>query len=202
MRFIVIIALLTALSGCSRLNCTPVGSMLGGDINLVKLGYEIGDQLITSSQQPLIPGDSGKPVLTVTFVNNDNLNVTSPFGRSLQNHVSSRFVQQGFTVREVKLRKDLFIRKQSGEFMLSRDLTLINERQNAQAVVVGTYSVTADVMYLSIRLVNPTTKSVLATFDKRLCLDDTSLQMLGLQRGSGWDEIPPPRKSILNRILY
>ncbi len=202
--FPLLLVFFLVITGCSRLNCSRLQPLLGRDINLVHLGDEIGDVLIREAVRPLFPGDPGKPVLTVTFVDNNDLNTTSPFGRSLQNHVSSAFVRRGYTVREVKLRRDLFIRRQSGEFMLSRELGLINERQNAQAVIVGTYSLAGRVMYLSARLVNPTTKTVLSTFDRRLCLDDNTLRLLGYEMDNRpeSDEIAPPRKSILNPFLY
>lgn len=204
MRFFLIPTILLLISGCSRFNCSPLKPLLGDDLDLVRLGYEIGDQLITRSRPPIMPGNPEQPVLIATFVSNDDLNKTSSFGRVLQDHVSSRFVRQGFAVREVKLRRDLFIRKRNGEFMLSRDLDLIDRRQKAQAVVVGTYSLANRLLYLSVRLVSPVDRTILAAVDKRVCLDEDSLRMLGLKAADDTrtDEIEPPSRSLLNKIFY
>ncbi len=192
--------LLGLFTGCSRLNCTRFEPLLGGDIDLVSLGEEIADELIKHSFPPLIPKPPGQPVLIVSLLNNDNLDESSSFGRALQNHISSRFVQQGYGVNELKLRSDLLIRQGDGEFMLSRRLSEISGKENAQAVVVGTYAVANRVLYLSVRLVNPKDRQVWATWDERLCLDENSLRMLGFQYESR-DEVEPPRRSIIDRIF-
>ncbi len=189
------------VSGCSNLNCTRLESLLGGHVDLVRLGAEIGDRLIDEAMPPLLPGQEDRPVLVTTLVENTDLDQSSDFGRTLQNHIASRFVRRGFPVREIRLRSDLLILQKEGEFMLSRDLSELADRQQAQAVVVGTYSLADRVMYLSVRLVRPKDRTILATWDKRLCLDERTLRMLGLQFQKDTD-IKPPAESVLDRILY
>ncbi len=192
--------LLVLPMGCSNLNCTPFELLLGGDVDLVNLGEEVADELVKHSFPPLIPKPPGQPVLIVSLLNNDNLEESSSFGRVLQDHIASRFVQQGYAVKEVKLRSNLLIRQGDGEFMLSRRLGEISTKQNAQAVVVGTYSLANRILYLSVRLVNPGDQMVRATWDARLCLDESSLQMLGLQYQTR-DEVEPPSRSFLDKIF-
>lgn len=197
-----VISLLGLIAGCSsNLNCTRIEGLLGGDVNLVKLGEDVTDTLIKQSFPPLLPRQLDQPVLITTPVDNNDLTDTSSFGRSLQNHILSRFVQQGFVVKEAKLRRDVLIKAREGEFMLSRHLDELADKQRAQAVVVGTYSLAGRIMYLSVRLVSPGDRTILASYDKRLCLDENSLRMLGLQF-SDEDEVEPPRESFLDKILY
>jgi len=198
--FVLLLALCT-LNGCSRLNCTRLEPLLGGDVNLVRLGRAITDELAAKSFPPLQPRNPEQPILTTTLVDINHLERTSKFGRTLQSHISSRFVDLGYGVKELQLRKNLLLKEHQGEFILSRDLTLIAEEHTAQAVVVGTYSTANRILYLSLRLVRPTDRTVLATYDERLCLDENTLNLLGLQFEE-LEELPPPHRSLLNRLLY
>lgn len=67
-------------------------------------------------------------------------------------------VQRGLRVTEVKLRDVLVLHREQGELLLSREVREVSQAQNAQAVVVGTYAVSASVVYISL-LVNPVGKS-------------------------------------------
>jgi len=188
-------------TGCSRLNCTRLEEFLGADVNLVSLGRDISDTLITQSFPPLLPRQPNQPVFISTPVNNDNLKDSSSFGRSLQNAITAEFVRQGFAVNEIKLRSNVVIHAGEGEFLLSRDLMELKEKQRAQAVVVGTYTLSNRVMYLSIRLVKPGPGSILSVYEKRICLDANSLHMLGLQL-SEEDDVDNPGESWLDKLLY
>ncbi|BCO08375.1 hypothetical protein GF1_07510 [Desulfolithobacter dissulfuricans] len=192
------VGLLMLAGGCSKLNCTPFEQVLGSGIDLVGLGREISDALISGASPPLHPR---QPILVTTIVDNNNLEQTSSFGRSLQNHLASGFVRRGFTVRELKLRNNLLVRSGAGEFMLSRDLETLSRKQQAQAVVVGTYTLSNRLLYLSVHLVRPTDRTILATWDRRLCLDENTLRMLGFEF-QDMEEITPPSRSLLDRILY
>ncbi len=199
--FLILLLSTLPVAGCSNLNCTRLERLLGGHVNLVRLGAEIGDRLIDEAVPPLVPRQADRPILVTTLVENTDLDKTSDFGRTLQNHIASQFVRRGYTVREIKLRSDLLILRQEGEFMLSRNLEQLADRQRAQAVVVGTYSLADRVMYLTVRLVRPGDRTILATWDKRLCLDERTLRMLGFQFREDTD-IEPPAESVLDRILY
>ncbi len=193
--------LLFSFTGCSRLNCTRLERLLGGDVNLISLGRDIGDELIDGSFPPLIPRQPEQPVLVTTLANNDNLRDSSSFGRSLQNAVAAEFVRRGYSVNEVKLRGDVSINAGEGEFMLTRDLDELQGTQRAQAVVVGTYTMANRVMYLSVRLVNPGNGSIRSVYEQRICLDENSLRMLGLQL-SEEDEVDAPGEPLLDKFLY
>ncbi len=193
--------LLTSFAGCSRLNCTRLESVLGGEVNLISLGQDIGKELIDRSYPPLLPRQPQQPVLVTTLVNNDNLGDSTSFGRSLQNSIAAAFVRQGFTVHEIKLRGDVVISPEEGEFMLSRDLYELKGKRRAQGVVVGTYTMANRVMYLSVRLVKPGDSSIRSVYEKRLCLDENSLRMLGLGLDEQGGE-DAPGEPFLDKVLY
>jgi len=192
-------------AGCSALNCTPLESSLGAEKNLITLAAQIADDLTQKAVPPLMPRQPELPVLTTTFVNNDNLQETSRFGRILQEHITSRLVQLNYSVQEIKLRETLLMREQSGETMLSRNLKDITKQTSSpQAILVGTYSYTNRTMYISARLINPVDRNIISATDYRLCMDDTVLAMFGLKRQSSnsGGEVAPPRESWLDALFY
>jgi TolB-like protein len=205
-RLLLAITLPLLLTGCSSFNCTRLEQQLGAEQNLITLAEKITDKLTQDAFPPLMPRQPDLPILTTTFVNNDNLKETSRFGRILQEHITSRLVQLNYTAKELKLRQSLLMQEQSGETMLSRNLRDLDAKQSlaAQAILVGTYSYTERVMYISARLINPKDRTIISSYDYRLCMDDNVLAMFGLQRqpSSSGDEVDPPRKSLINTLFY
>ncbi|MCL2790746.1 MAG: FlgO family outer membrane protein [Desulfobulbus sp.] len=209
-RSVVLGILLTAflaLTGCSQLNGTRLEPLLGGDVDFAALGDDVASTLASQAIPPLIPQQPDQPILVTTLVNNDNLNDTSSFGRSFQNNIIAGFTKRGYVVKEIKLRRDLRVKKDEGEFMLTRDLQEMAGTQRAQAVVVGTYTLANRVMYLSVRLVSPRNQVILGSYEEKLYLDDNNLRLLGLKLKGGAGDDPihpvlPPPPSALDSILY
>jgi hypothetical protein len=191
------------LNGCSSLNGTRLEPLMGADVNLVKLGDKIAQTLIEQAVPPLFPRQPEQPIIVTTLVDNQQLNQTSDFGRNLQNTITSGFVKKGYISREIKLRGNVLVQANVGEFMLSRDLNEIAGKQNAQAVVVGTYTMTNRMMYLSIRLVTPQDRTIRAAYDDRLYLDENTLRMLNLQfKSQDSSMVKPPEESFIDKIFY
>lgn len=189
-------------SSCSCFNCTPLEGYLGGKKDLISFSYEIADELIDTAYPPLIPRHPEMAVLISTFVDNNDLEKTSRFGRILQEHIASRFVQEGYTVREIKLSGSLSIDKKSGETILSRDLSQLTTEYKVQAILVGTFSRVNRTLYVSARLINPSNKNIISTDDFQLCMDDDLLAIFGLQKQSDIDTpIEDPGRPFLNSVL-
>ena len=196
--------IVATLSACTKFNGTPLESTLGKNENLITYSYALADQLVASAFPPLMPRHPEMPILTTTFVNNNDLKQTSRFGRVIQEHLTSRLTQLGYTVKETKLQNTMSIEPRSGETMLSRHLHEINASQSPQAIVVGTYSYTDRTMYITTRLVNPATSNIIASVDKQLVMDENVLAMFGLQtlKSSDPEMIAAPGESMLNSVLY
>lgn len=204
MKYIALFLTLAALSGCSTFNCTPLEKYLGGEQNLIALGYTIAEDLTSTAFPPLTSRNPNKPILTTTFVNNHNMQQTSKFTRTLQSHIASGLVQLGYTVQEINLRKDLLVQPESGETMLTRHLENMRGDYKAQAILVGTISITNRTMYITARLVNPKNTNIISAKDYKFCMDDNVLAMFGLQRVSSEicdDCIDEPRQPLLNHIF-
>lgn len=192
------------LSSCATFNGTRFESLLGTHHNLIDLAYTIAEDLEKQAYPPLTPRNPDQPILTTTFVSNNNLDETSKFSRILQEHLTSRFVQMGYTVREIKLRNNLQIEPGHGEKILSRRLEEIQPTQQAQAVSVGTYSLTNDAIYISARLINPENANIISSNDYIMALNKETLAMFGAKMGPQ-DIVYPveePQPSFMTRILY
>jgi hypothetical protein len=203
-RILLVLLLSLSLSGCTYFNGTRLESYIGSDENLISLSYKISEDLEKNAVPQLMPRNPDQPVLTTTFVDNNDLNKTSRFGRILQEHITSRFVQLGYTVKEIKLRNNLLISPKTGEIMLSRDINMIKPSLSAQGIVVGTYSYTNRIMYISARLINPETSTIVSSVDYQLVMDENVLAMFGLKIAKKDDPytIERPRESIINKIFY
>jgi TolB-like protein len=199
---LILIAILLFYSGCSTFNCTRLEKVLGGRTNLIDFSYKIAENLVDRSLPPLVPRHPDMPILVTTLVDNNDLKQTSPFGRTLQEHISSRLAQLGYTVREIKLADTLRIEPNSGETMLSRDLTKLSSGHQAQAILVGTISRSNRILYISARLINPENHNIIASDDYQLCMDEEILAMFGLQYQDDVDKaIDKPDPPLLNSIL-
>ncbi len=111
------------------------------------------------------------PLLVATIVDVNDLRVSSPLGRTLSEQFSSGAALAGIDVREMKLRGDVFVREQTGELLLSREIKDIARVHQASAVLVGTYSVAGQYVYVNIKLVRSETGQILRGYDYALPMD-------------------------------
>ncbi|MBF0421404.1 MAG: hypothetical protein HQL73_00245 [Magnetococcales bacterium] len=115
-----------------------------------RLLYNLGHGSIEPHIKPL---RIDQPLLVASFVELDNIEKTSTFGRLVAEQMASRLNQNGFTFIEVKLRSNLYVRAHpGGELALSRDLQAIGRQHEAQGFLVGTYSQVQDFVYVSARI--------------------------------------------------
>jgi len=173
--------------GCSSFNDTRLAPVLGYDTDLIRFSYTLADKLVERSMPPLMPRHPDMPILVTTFVDNNDLTQTSRFGRLLQEHIASRIVQLGYTVREIKLMQTINIEPKSGETVLSRDLAKISGELQPQAILAGTIARSDRSLYISARLIAPGNSNILATFDHQIYMDDNLLALYGLRRQDSLD---------------
>ncbi|QTA88749.1 FlgO domain-containing protein [Desulfonema magnum] len=157
--------------------CILLTGLCGCGTNLIRSSYKATDVLVDQAVPPLIPQ---QPILIASFVNIDNLEESSTFGRTISEYVGSRLAQHNYKVVEMKLRKSVFMKKNAGEFLLSRDLKEISIRHNAQAIVVGTYALAKDIVYISARVISLADSTILSSYSYKLNLDRNTRQMLGV----------------------
>lgn len=132
------------------------------DADIVSLSYVAADKLMAQADDAV--SENGA-IVAASFVNINNLNDSSSFGRIASQQLSSRFTQKGYKVTEMLLRSNIYIKERNGEFMLSRALKNISANHNAQAVIIGTYAVAAKNVYVTAKIVRTSDNAVLSSHD-------------------------------------
>ena len=157
-----LVAVSLGVVGCaSSVDDVPVRPIIR-DADLIEKNYGAGDALLMKASWLK---DRREPLLAATFVDINNLEVSSGLGRVIGEQLGSRFAQQGFTVIEIKMRNNIFVREGSGEFALSRSVKEISQSHNAAAVIAGTYAVGRQSVFVNARLIRATDNLVLASYD-------------------------------------
>ncbi|MBF0453791.1 MAG: hypothetical protein HQL72_03110 [Magnetococcales bacterium] len=140
------------------------------DVDLIRMSHAVTDALVAELRKNHPSFHQRKPILVTSFVNRNNLDSSSELGVLISDHVGSRFTQQGYRIVEPRLRKDLAIRKEQGEFILSRDINKLSADNRAYAVVVGNYTETKSVLDFTARLIQIKDRQVLASVDAKIPL--------------------------------
>jgi len=144
------------LVGCSQNAVKPAIA----DANLITVNHASAENLVSSASL-----SKEKPVLITSFVDIDNLKQSSTFGRITSEQLGSKLSQLGYPVIEMKLRSSVFIKELSGEFILSRELKSLSTLHDAQAVLVGTYAVASESVYVTAKLIRTTDGVILSSHD-------------------------------------
>lgn len=168
-----LLGLLVLMAGCSKTI---------KDVGMVDASYNAADALIKAVERnKLLSYDLSphKPVIVASFVNIDNMNNSSRFGRMVSEQVGSRFVQKGYQIIELKLRTNtIFIERERGEFMLSREVRDISLEHDAQAVIVGTYAEAAETVFVTAKLIRASDGVILASHDYEMPLGVNTKSMM------------------------
>ena len=108
--------------------------------------------------------DSPRPVLYSTAVNLNNYNTTTNFGRLMSEALATALTQHWENkVINMNLRQgSIPIIPRQGEFLLSRDINELAMDFNAGAVMLTTYTVALDKVYVNVELVNVHHNAVVA----------------------------------------
>jgi TolB-like protein len=144
----------------------------------VNANYKAADALLAQLGGKLA---ADKPLIMATIVNIDALDQTSTLGRLVSEQVSTRMAQGGLKMLEMKLRNSVYLKRNQGELMLTREIGEVAQTHNAQAVVVGSYAETSDMVFINIKVVQPQSNFVLAGHDYVLQKEGIVRSML-LQR--------------------
>lgn len=144
----------------------------------VNANYKAADALLAQLGGKLA---ADKPLIMATVVNIDALDQTSTLGRLVSEQVSTRMAQGGLKMLEMKLRNSVYLKRNQGELMLTREIGEVAQTHNAQAVVVGSYAETSDMVFINIKVVQPQSNFVLAGHDYVLQKEGIVRSML-LQR--------------------
>ncbi len=127
---------------------------------------------------------SGSGIVAASFVELDDLDQTSGFGRLASQQVGSRIGQHGFRVLEARIGAELRMDVRHGEFLLTRDsVRLLATEYEAHAALVGVYSPAGDKVFVSARVVRLADNAVLGAYEYYVPLRGEVSQLLSA--GSG-----------------
>ena len=149
-----------ALAGCAQMPGTPPSA------DLIALNRAAADALLENGRL-----DPAQPLLVASFVNLDRLDESSRLGRLFSEQVGGRLSNRGYAVVELKLRDSLFFKQGQGALLHTREVTQVVRAHQAQAVVVGTYTASPTMLYVSLKLVGADRNLVLAAHDYALPMD-------------------------------
>ena len=144
----------------------------------ISAAYDAVDALIKGQTKTPFIAPGGKRVLVPTVVDLGNLERSSAFGRLLAEQMASRLTQIGVSVSELKLRGNLFVNPGQGELILSREIREISSNQNADAVLVGTYTDAGDAVYVTLKLVRATDSTVSSAYNFAMVKSQTVASLL------------------------
>lgn len=168
---------LLALSGCASSYYYGDNAGAAGGVasrtSIIMANHHAADMLVQAA-----PLDREHAVLVATLVNVDRLTESSRLGRIFSEQIAGRLVQRGLPVTELKMRDNLVMQREQGELLLSRELREVSRSHDAQAVVVGTYAVSATILYVSIKLVKPDGNLVVAAHNYAVPIDDNVRALL------------------------
>ena len=130
--------------------------------DITKASYMAADSLI-SQIQPTFPPET--TVIAATLVNINQLDMSSPLGRLITEQISGRFAQNKYQALEVKLRNDIYMKRNEGELILTREVREIARRHNARAIIAGTFTDSHDRVFVNIKVIDFETNVVVGAVD-------------------------------------
>ena len=180
----VVTGLILAAGGCSKYTYDPFGPPPAPsryqtqDADLVGESYAAADAML--NETPWLR-DQRAPIIVATFVNINSLQNSSGLGRIIAEQIAARFAQAGFTVIELKLRNDIFVKENAGEFVLSRNVKDIARAHNATAVVAGSYAAGRNNVFVNARMIRAADSLILAAYDYKLPIGPDTTALLASQ---------------------
>jgi hypothetical protein len=155
------IATMLALVGCTPSFLGPYYRPLGSVPPAISAPRPLPDEVANAVEQmmssagPIDPhstilvstvqDSSRPPVFAVSYLGSD-------LSKLVSEQVAEHLIKLGYTVPEIRLRRAMFF-NDSGQFMLTNDARKVRQVQNANFVVVGTYTPTGNVDYVNLKLV-------------------------------------------------
>lgn len=171
-----LLALPLLLAACSSTPTRDEGNYSTISSNqFIEANYKAADSLMHQINGKLVPG---QPLIMATIVNIDALEQTSTLGRLVSEQVSTRLAQGGLNMLEMKLRNSVYLKRNTGELMLTREINEVAQAHNAQAIVVGSYAETSDMVFINLKVIQPNSNTVLAGQDYVLAKEAIVRSML------------------------
>lgn len=150
------------------------------DNDLAYETYRAVDRILYQARME--PGNH-TPLIVGTLANINTMEKSHSFGRVVSEQASTRLVQRGHDVSELKLRKSVNVKQghgdiaEGGEYMLSRSIDAIRGEYKIGRVVTGTYGIASKEIMINLKMVDIASGKILGSTDYVVEID-TNIQKL------------------------
>ncbi len=157
--------------GCATMD-SPSSVVIGGGNEIQ--GDRFGEELLARSlsKNLKMPEYQNYPVIVTTFVDLNDFEKSSVFGRLMAEKLLHQMNKQGFNVVEIRRAQDLLIKKEVGEMILTRDVEEIANITKARSVLAGTYVATTTALIINARLVDIQTPHIISSFSYEIAITE------------------------------
>ena len=132
------------------------------DVDLIPVSQKAAKDLLQKGRYSL-PKNS--MVVISSFVNVNDLEQTSAFGRMVANQVGTAIFKAGYHIRSMELSTDQFIKTNSGFYQLTAEAKAALKSQGASALVFGVFAPGKLTAYVNVRMVDLNSQNVMASTD-------------------------------------
>jgi len=167
-------------SGCPCVDRIVELECDGKDADLIATTYNAVDCLVDVMPGKTAP-DPNRRMLVATVVNLDQVERTSTFGRLTSELAVARLAQRGYSVVHLNIRRGSVVINQEGQFLLTRDMRKLMEDYNAGSILVSTYTLAPQRVFMSLRIVNAEACTVVSGVDYALPLGTQTRVLLGMK---------------------
>lgn len=176
-----------ALAACGDIPVVPHRSAAGGAGIAVSFPpaasptHDFGQLVYSAAElmaQRSVPISKDRPIVVATLVDIDDLNRSSTLGRLASQLIADKYSQHGYLIKDLTYTRGLELKPGTGTLVLSEDVRNVAARNNAQAVIAGTYAVGGREIYLNIRLLRADDGAILSSADLVVPLDHDTEPMV------------------------
>lgn len=106
---------------------------------------------------------SATAIVVTTFVDLNDFSKASVFGRLMAEQLINEMNRKGFRIVEIRRAQDIFVKKDVGELILTRDVAELAQNASANAILAGTYVATEQSVIINARLIDTKSPQVIST---------------------------------------
>ena len=170
LRFLIAFTAIVTLVGCQSSGHRQIK-----DSDIIDEVEDSASHLMDDGEDYVSPSQR---IIVMSFANVDDLKISSRFGRIVAQQYAAEISDDGYRVVEMLLSDRVMIEQMEGEFLLSRDVSKIGAAHDADVVVVGTYAIGVEHVYVTAKLVRTSDAVVLAAHSFDLNMGPDTRRML------------------------
>lgn len=153
-----LMVLLVMLSGCSRF----YRSSEIKDDNLIEVNDAAIGKLLLGLREPL---PKGSLLVINSLIDVQNLGQTLAFGRIVSDQLASSLQNSGYLVMGMELPTEVFAKNDAGVLRLADKTKETLNTLGAKALVVGSYAAGRDNVYITLRIVDISSQTVISSIN-------------------------------------